>query len=65
MLGQILRCEGRAGLRRASATATPNARIVALGDRMLGRNGRMVAAIDSIGRGAFAFEGDPFRLELE
>ena len=52
-------------LRRASATATPNARIVALGDRMLGRNGRMAAAIDSIGRGAFAFEGDPFRLELE
>ena len=52
-------------LRRASATAPPNARIVALGDRVLGRNGRMVAAIDSIGRGAFAFEGDPFRLELE
>jgi predicted protein tyrosine phosphatase len=52
-------------LRRASATATPNARIVSLGDRMLGRNGRMVAAIDSIGRGAFAFEGAPFRLELE
>jgi predicted protein tyrosine phosphatase len=52
-------------LRRASATATPNARIVALADRMLGRNGRMVAAIDSIGRGTFAFEGDPFLLELE
>ena len=54
-----------AALRRASATATPNSRIVALGDRMLARNGRLVAAIDSIGRGAFAFEGDPFRLELE
>jgi predicted protein tyrosine phosphatase len=52
-------------LRRASATATPNARIVALGDRMLGRDGRMVAAIDSIGRGAMAYEADPFRLELE
>ena len=52
-------------LRRASATATPNARIVALGDRMLGRDGRMVAAIESIGRGAMAYEADPFRLELE
>src|SRR3954463_12738699 len=35
-------------LRRASATATPNARIVSLADRLLDRNGRMVAAIESI-----------------
>jgi predicted protein tyrosine phosphatase len=54
-----------AALRRASATATPNARIVSLGDRVLGRDGRMVAAIDAIGRGALAYEADPFRLELE
>jgi predicted protein tyrosine phosphatase len=52
-------------LRRASATATPNARIVALADRMLARDGRMVAAIDSIGRGTMAYEADPFRLDLE
>jgi predicted protein tyrosine phosphatase len=52
-------------LRRASTTATPNARIVALADRVLGRDGRMVAAIESIGRGAMAYEADPFRLELE
>ena len=52
-------------LRRASATATPNIRIVSLADRMLDRDGRMVAAIDSIGRGVMAFEADPFRLELE
>ena len=52
-------------LRRASATATPNIRIVSLADRMLARDGRMVAAIDSIGRGLMAFEADPFRLELE
>jgi len=32
---------------------------------MLGRDGRMVAAIESIGRGAMAYEADPFRLELE
>ncbi len=52
-------------LRRASPTATPNARIVSLADRMLGRDGRMVAAIDAIGRGAMAYEGVPFRLDLE
>jgi predicted protein tyrosine phosphatase len=52
-------------LRRLSATATPNIRIVSLADRMLGRDGRMVAAIDSIGRGTMAFEGVPFRLDLE
>ncbi len=52
-------------LRRASATATPNIRIVSLADRILARDGRMVAAIDSIGRGLMAFEADPFRLELE
>jgi predicted protein tyrosine phosphatase len=52
-------------LRRASVTATPNPRIVSLADRMLGREGRMVAAIDSIGRGEMAYEADPFRLDLE
>jgi predicted protein tyrosine phosphatase len=52
-------------LRRLSATATPNVRIVTLADRMLGRDGRMVAAIDSIGRGEMAYEGVPFRLDLE
>jgi predicted protein tyrosine phosphatase len=52
-------------LRRVSPTATPNARIVSLGDSMLGRDGRMVAAIESIGRGMLADEGHPFRLDLE
>ena len=52
-------------LRRLSATASPNARIVSLADRMLGRDGRMVAAIDAIGRGLIAYEGQPFRLDLE
>jgi predicted protein tyrosine phosphatase len=52
-------------LRRASPTATPNIRIVSLADRLLGRDGRMVAAIETIGRGTMALEGDPFRLELE
>jgi predicted protein tyrosine phosphatase len=52
-------------LRRASATATPNMRIVSLADRRLGREGRMTAAIETIGRGAVAIEADPFQLALE
>jgi len=52
-------------LRRASPTATPNIRIVSLADRLLGRRGRMVAAIEIIGRGTLASEGEPFRLDLE
>jgi predicted protein tyrosine phosphatase len=52
-------------LRRASPTATPNARIVSLADSLLGRAGRMMAAIDAIGRGEMAYEGIPFRLDLE
>ncbi len=51
-------------LRAASPSATPNARLVALADEMLGRNGRMSAAIARIGRGADAFEGEPFELAL-
>jgi predicted protein tyrosine phosphatase len=52
-------------LRRASPTATPNIRIVSLADRLLGRGGRMVAAIETIGRGILAEEAMPFRLDLE
>jgi predicted protein tyrosine phosphatase len=52
-------------LRLASPTATPNIRIVSLADRLLGRGGRMVAAIETIGRGVLAAEATPFRLELE
>ncbi|WP_186394964.1 MULTISPECIES: tyrosine phosphatase family protein [unclassified Stappia] len=51
-------------LRRASASATPNSRLVALADEVLGRNGRMVEAVRSIGRGADAFEGTPFSLSV-
>jgi predicted protein tyrosine phosphatase len=51
-------------LRRASRTATPNRLIVSLADRLLERNGRMIKAIETIGPGHMAYEGDPFRLEL-
>ena len=51
-------------LRAASPTASPNPRLVALGDDALGRHGRMNEAIVNIGRGEECFEGTPFRLEL-
>ncbi len=51
-------------LRAAAPSATPNARLVAVADGLLGRDGRMSAAIARIGRGADAFEGTPFSLSL-
>jgi predicted protein tyrosine phosphatase len=51
-------------IRRASHTATPNRRMVAIADAMLKRNGRMVAAIERIGRGSDCYEGIPFVLEI-
>jgi len=51
-------------LRRASPTATPNPRLVALADQILGREGRMIAAIQAIGRGVDCFAGNPFAVEL-
>ena len=52
-------------LRTASQTATPNLRIVRLADQMLGRNGRMIAAVEAIGPGMAAYASEPFRLDLE
>lgn len=52
-------------LRTVSPSATPNPRLVAIADGLLGRRGRMVEAIASIGRGADAFEGTPFVMPLE
>ncbi len=47
-------------LRQISPSATPNPLIIAHADGLLGREGRMVAAINNIGRGANAFEGNVF-----
>ena len=52
-------------LRRLSPSATPNTRIVTIADRLLGRRGRMVRAIEAIGRGEEAMEGVPFRLKID
>ena len=51
-------------LRKASPSATPNRLIVSHADAILGREGRMVKAIDAIGRGESVYEGTPFTLNL-
>ncbi|WP_182085645.1 tyrosine protein phosphatase [Aureimonas sp. ME7] len=51
-------------LRRRAPSATPNPLLIQLADEKLGRGGRMVAAIQRIGRGADAFAGTPFVLPL-
>jgi len=52
-------------IRDSSPTAIPNMRLVALADNILGRKGRMVKAVQAIGPGLSAYEGVPFRLDLE
>ncbi len=54
-----------ARLRRGSPEATPNARLIALADARLERNGRMIAAVQEIGRGINAFEGTIFSLAID
>lgn len=51
-------------LRARSPTATPNKLMVEIADGLLGREGRMIAAVDEIGRGTDCFEGVPFALDL-
>ena len=52
-------------IRAASPIASPNRRIVSLADRALGREGRMLRALDEMGPGAMMVEGRPFVIELE
>jgi predicted protein tyrosine phosphatase len=52
-------------LREASPSATPNPMLVSLADEALNREGRMKRAIQAIGRGADAFEGAPFTLDVQ
>jgi predicted protein tyrosine phosphatase len=52
-------------IRAASPTAYPNRLIVTLADKVLGRNGRMVRALDDMGPGNMTIEGRPFRVEIE
>lgn len=52
-------------IRAASPTASPNPRLVALADRYLGREGRMVNAVAAIGPGHMSYEAEPFALALD
>ena len=51
-------------LRAASPEATPNMQLIHFADEILGRERRMIKAIDEIGRGAETWEGVPFALSI-
>ena len=52
-------------IREASPIASPNRLIVRLADKALGREGRMLRALDEMGPGSMTVEGRPFRIDLE
>ena len=52
-------------IRAASPIASPNRLIVSLADRALGRDGRMLRALDEMGPGNLMIESRPFRLDLD
>ena len=51
-------------LRAAAPSATPNRIITTQVDQLLRRDGRMITAVESIGRGVNAYEGTPFVLTI-
>lgn len=52
-------------IRNVSACAHPNRLIVSHADRLLGRGGRMLRALDEMGPGNLTVEGRPFRIDLD
>lgn len=52
-------------LRQASPTAQPNRLMVSLADAALARSGRMIQAVEAIGRGVPASEARPFSLPAD
>jgi predicted protein tyrosine phosphatase len=52
-------------IRSRSPIASPNRLIVSLADKALGREGRMLRALDEMGPGSMTVEGRPFQLDLE
>jgi predicted protein tyrosine phosphatase len=52
-------------IRAASPIAQPNRLIVSLADQALGRDGRMLRALDEMGPGSLTSVGQPFRIDLE
>lgn len=49
-------------IRAASPTASPNRKLVAHADAILGRNGRMSRAVERIGRGEISMEAQAFSI---
>jgi predicted protein tyrosine phosphatase len=52
-------------IRAASPIASPNRLIVSLADKALGRDGRMLRALDAIGPSTMMVHGEPFRVDLD
>ena len=52
-------------IRDASPIASPNRLIVSLADKALGREGRMLRALDEMGPASLTSVGQPFRIDLE
>jgi predicted protein tyrosine phosphatase len=52
-------------IRAASPIAQPNRLLVSLADKALGRDGRMLRALDEMGPGTLTSVGQPFRVDLE
>jgi predicted protein tyrosine phosphatase len=52
-------------IRAASPIASPNRLIVALADKALGRDGRMLRGLEKMGPASMMVEGQPFCVELE
>jgi predicted protein tyrosine phosphatase len=52
-------------IRAASPIAQPNRLIVTLADKALGREGRMVRALEAMGPGNMTIEGRPFWVDLD
>ena len=52
-------------IRAASPIASPNRLIVSHADHLLGREGRMLRALDEMGPGNLTVEGRPFRIDLD
>ena len=52
-------------IRAKAAHANPNRLMVGLADRILGRDGRMIDAVDSMGRAQFVEQGVPVEFSLE
>lgn len=52
-------------LRSSSPTAQPNRLIVKLADQLLGRSGRMLDAVEAMGRAVPAYSAKPFSLKAD